>query len=138
MIAYDVSSMYVRVGFRDSIGVPMPSTERPWRSPVRFMESAVGKVDRIGGGHDMATSGTDIHSQCLEGGFRWELVETWFMLQSLWPRIHEAVVLVNQTPARVSPVPMGAAAFVLSEAETVAMIARHEDFILKRTRGDLT
>ena len=53
----------------------------------------------------------------------------------LWPRMHEAVILVNQTPARVSPVPMGDAAFVLPEAEIVTMTAEHEDFILVRTRG---
>jgi hypothetical protein len=53
----------------------------------------------------------------------------------LWPRMHEAVVLVNQTPARVSPVPMGDTAFVLSEADTVTMTAEHEDFVLIRTRG---
>ena len=53
----------------------------------------------------------------------------------LWPRMHEAVVLINQTPARVSPVPMGDTAFVLREAETVTMTAEHEDFILIRTRG---
>jgi hypothetical protein len=53
----------------------------------------------------------------------------------LWPRLHEAVVLINQTPARVSPVPMGDAAFVLGEAETVTMTAEHEDFVLVRTRG---
>jgi len=53
----------------------------------------------------------------------------------LWPRIHEAVILVNQTPARVSPVPMGDTAFVLREAETVTMTAEHEDFVLVRTRG---
>jgi hypothetical protein len=56
----------------------------------------------------------------------------------LWPRMHEAVVLVNQTPARVSPVPMGDTAFVLPEAETVTMTAEHEDFILIRTRGGLS
>jgi type IV secretory pathway VirB2 component (pilin) len=56
----------------------------------------------------------------------------------LWPRMHEAVVLVNQTPARVSPVPMGDTAFVLSEAETVTMTAKHDDFILIRTRGGLS
>jgi hypothetical protein len=33
---------------------------------------------------------------------------------------------------------MGDAAFVLSEAETVTMMARHKDFILIRTRGGLT
>jgi hypothetical protein len=56
----------------------------------------------------------------------------------LWPRMHEAVVLINQTPARVSPVPMGDTAFVLPEAETVTMTAEHEDFILIRTRGGLS
>lgn len=53
----------------------------------------------------------------------------------MWPRTHEAVVLINQTPARVSPVPMGDTAFVLPEAETVIMTAEHEDFVLIRTRG---
>src|ERR1700692_3209546 len=56
----------------------------------------------------------------------------------LWPRMHEAVVLVNQTPARVSPAPMGDTAFVLREAETVTMTAEHEDFILIRHRGGLS
>jgi hypothetical protein len=55
----------------------------------------------------------------------------------LWPRMHEAVVLIDQTPARISPVPMGDMAFVLREAETVKMTAEHEDFILIRTRGGL-
>ena len=53
----------------------------------------------------------------------------------LWPRMHDAVVLINQTPARVSPVPMGDTAFVLREAETVTMTAEHENFILIRTRS---
>jgi hypothetical protein len=53
----------------------------------------------------------------------------------LWPRMREAVVLVNQAPARVSPVPMGDTSFVLPEAETVTMLAEHEDFVLIRTRG---
>ena len=56
----------------------------------------------------------------------------------LWPRMHEAVVLINQTPARVSPVPMGDTAFVLQEAETVTMTAEHEDFVLIRTRAGLS
>jgi hypothetical protein len=56
----------------------------------------------------------------------------------LWPRMHEAVVLINQTPARVSPVPMGDTAFVLREAETVTMTAEHEEFVLIRTRGGLS
>ncbi len=53
----------------------------------------------------------------------------------LWPRMHEAVVLINQTPARVTPAPMGDTAFVLREAETVTVTAEHEDFMLIRTRG---
>ena len=56
----------------------------------------------------------------------------------LWPRMREAVVLINQTPARVSPVPLGDTAFVLPEAETVTMTAEHEDFVLIRTRGGLS
>jgi hypothetical protein len=56
----------------------------------------------------------------------------------LWPRMHEAVVLVNQTPARVSPVPMGDTTFVLPEAETVTITAEHEEFALIRTRGGLS
>jgi hypothetical protein len=56
----------------------------------------------------------------------------------LWPRMHEAVVLIDQTPARVSPAPMGDTAFVLREAESVTMTAEHEDFILIRTRGGLS
>lgn len=56
----------------------------------------------------------------------------------LWPRMHEAVILVNQTPVRVSPVPMGETAFVLPEAETVTITAEHEDFALIRTRRGLS
>lgn len=56
----------------------------------------------------------------------------------LWPRMHAAVVLVNQTPARVSPVLMGDTAFTLAEAETVTVTAEHEDFILIRTRAGLS
>jgi hypothetical protein len=56
----------------------------------------------------------------------------------LWPRMHEAVVLINQTPALVSPVPMADTAFVLQEADTVAITAKHEDFVLIRTRSGLS
>ena len=56
----------------------------------------------------------------------------------LWPRMREAVILINQTPARVSPVPMGDTAFLLREAETVTISAEHEDFILIRTRTGRT
>jgi hypothetical protein len=56
----------------------------------------------------------------------------------LWPRMHEAVILINQTPVRVAPVPMGDTAFVLLEAETVTITAEHEDFALIRTRRGLS
>jgi hypothetical protein len=58
------------------------------------------------------------------------------MLQ--WPRMHAAVVLVDRTPVRVSPVPMGDATFVLPEAETVTITAEHEGFALIRTRRGLS
>jgi hypothetical protein len=53
----------------------------------------------------------------------------------LWPKMHAAVVLIDQTAARVAPVPMGETAFVLPEAETVTVIAQHEDYTLVRARG---
>jgi hypothetical protein len=56
----------------------------------------------------------------------------------LWPRMHQAVVLISQTPARVAPVLMGDTVFVLPEAETVTIVAEHEDFALVRTRGGLS
>jgi hypothetical protein len=56
----------------------------------------------------------------------------------MWPRMHEAIVLIDQTPARVSPALMGDTAFVLREAESVTMTAEHEDFILVRTGGGLS
>jgi hypothetical protein len=56
----------------------------------------------------------------------------------LWPRMHEAVVLIDQTPARVSPAPMADTAFVMREAESVTMTAEHEDFILIRTGSGLS
>jgi hypothetical protein len=56
----------------------------------------------------------------------------------MWPRMHEAVVLVDQAPVRVSPAPMADTAFVLREAESVTMTAEHEDFILIRSGGGLS
>jgi hypothetical protein len=56
----------------------------------------------------------------------------------LWPRMHEAVVLIDQTPARVSPAPMADTTFVLREAESVTMTSEHEEFILIRTGGGLS
>ena len=52
----------------------------------------------------------------------------------LWPTLHEAVVIANSSPVRVSPVPMGDPLFVLPEAETVTVAAEHEGFFLVRTR----
>jgi hypothetical protein len=57
---------------------------------------------------------------------------------SLWPHLHEAVVLTHQAPALVSPVPMADTAFVLPEAETVTITAKHDDYILIRTRAGLS
>ena len=56
----------------------------------------------------------------------------------IWPHLHEAIVLANQTPALVSPVPMADTAFVLPEAESVIVTAKHEDYILVRTHGGLS
>jgi hypothetical protein len=56
----------------------------------------------------------------------------------LWPRMHEAIILVDQTPVRVAPAPMSDTAFVLREADSVTMTAEHEDFILIRTDGGLS
>jgi hypothetical protein len=56
----------------------------------------------------------------------------------LWPSMHEAIVLIDQAPARVSPAPMADTAFVLREAESVTMTAEHEDFMLVRTGSGLS
>jgi hypothetical protein len=50
----------------------------------------------------------------------------------LWPSLHAGVVIVRETPALVSPVPMGEPLFVLPEAETVTVTAEHEDYLLVR------
>jgi hypothetical protein len=50
-----------------------------------------------------------------------------------WPKLHEAVVIVQETPLRVSPVPMGDPLQQLNEAEIVTITAEHEDFVLVRT-----
>ena len=53
----------------------------------------------------------------------------------VWSQLHTAVVIAAATPARVSPVPMGDALFVLPEAETVTMTGEHEGFVLIETRA---
>lgn len=57
---------------------------------------------------------------------------------ALWPAVHAAVVVTDATPIRVSPVPMGDPLFTLPLAETVAVTAAHEDFVLIRTRTGKT
>jgi hypothetical protein len=61
-----------------------------------------------------------------------------FNAMLLWPRMHEAIVLIDQTPAHVSPAPMADTAFVMREAESVTIRAEHEDFILISTAGGLS
>jgi hypothetical protein len=56
----------------------------------------------------------------------------------LWPKLHEAVVIASNTAVRVSPAPMGDPLFVLTEAETVEMMAEHEGFVLVQTRAGRT
>jgi hypothetical protein len=53
----------------------------------------------------------------------------------LWPTLHEGVVVTGTAPVRVSPVPMGESLFTLNEAETVAILDRHEEYALIRTRS---
>jgi hypothetical protein len=50
-----------------------------------------------------------------------------------WPKLREAVVIVNETPLRVSPVPMGDPLQQLTEAATVRITAEHDEFVLVRT-----
>jgi hypothetical protein len=52
---------------------------------------------------------------------------------SLWPKLHEGVILAAATPGRVSPVPMGDSLFVLQEGERVRIDAEHEGFTLVHT-----
>jgi tetratricopeptide (TPR) repeat protein len=52
---------------------------------------------------------------------------------TLWPRLHEAIVIAGAAPVRVSPAPMGDALFTLKEAEAVRITGEHEGFFLVRT-----
>jgi hypothetical protein len=49
------------------------------------------------------------------------------------PKVREAVVIVPTTPMRATPVPMGDSLQELTEAETVAVTEKHEDFVLIHT-----
>ncbi|HEX4151015.1 MAG TPA: hypothetical protein VHY75_02265 [Steroidobacteraceae bacterium] len=50
----------------------------------------------------------------------------------LWPKLHEAIVIVRAAPVHVSPAPMGEAPFALKEAEAVRISGEHEGFVLVR------
>jgi hypothetical protein len=54
---------------------------------------------------------------------------------TLWPKLHEGVIITASTPARVSPVPMGDSLFVLQDGEGVRIGAEHEGFTLVQTRA---
>jgi len=51
----------------------------------------------------------------------------------LWPRLHEGVVLVEQTAAHAAPASMADTVFVLREAQSVRMLGQYGDFVLVRT-----
>ena len=52
---------------------------------------------------------------------------------SLWPTLHEGIVISGAAPARVSPVPMGDSLFTIPEAQNVKITAEHEEFLLVET-----
>jgi hypothetical protein len=56
----------------------------------------------------------------------------------LWPALHSAVVVTASAPVRVSPVPMGDPLFTLAEAETVRMLAEHDEYVLVQTPAGKT
>jgi len=57
---------------------------------------------------------------------------------ALWPIMHEAVVITQAAPVRVSPVPIEEPVFVLPEASIVRMMAENEGFVLIRTEAGRT
>ncbi len=57
---------------------------------------------------------------------------------TLWPRLHEAIVIAGTAPVRVSPAPMGEALFALREAEAVRIAGEHEGFVLVRASAGRT
>jgi hypothetical protein len=54
---------------------------------------------------------------------------------TVWPKVHEAIVIAATAPVRVSPAPMGDALFALREAEAVRIAGEHEGFVLVRASG---
>jgi hypothetical protein len=57
---------------------------------------------------------------------------------ALWPIMHEAVVVTQTAPVRVSPVPIEEPLFVLPEASIVRMMGEHDEFVLIRTEAGRT
>jgi hypothetical protein len=57
---------------------------------------------------------------------------------ALWPIMHEAVVITQSAPVRVSPVPIEEPLLVLPEASIVSMSAEHDGFVLIRTEAGRT
>ena len=57
---------------------------------------------------------------------------------AVWPIMHEAVVVTQTAPVRVSPVPIEEPLFVLPEASIVSMTAEHDGFVLIRTKAGRT
>ncbi len=55
---------------------------------------------------------------------------------TVWPKVHEAIVIAAATPVRVSPAPMADASFTLKEADAVTIGGEHEGFWLVRASGD--
>jgi tetratricopeptide (TPR) repeat protein len=53
---------------------------------------------------------------------------------TLWPRLHEGVVTAHGTAAHVAPAGNAETLFSLPEAETVAMGAQHQGFVLVQAR----
>ncbi len=54
---------------------------------------------------------------------------------SVWPTLHEAVVVGHSIPVRVSPTLIEEPLFVLSEAEIVRVNGEHDGFMLVKTRA---
>lgn len=57
---------------------------------------------------------------------------------ALWPIMHEAVVVTQTAPVRVSPVPIEEPLFVLPEASIVRVMGEHDAFVLVRTEAGRT
>jgi hypothetical protein len=57
---------------------------------------------------------------------------------SVWPTLHQAVVVGHSVPARVSPTLIEETLFVLPEADIVSVSAEHDGFMLVKNRAGRT